>query len=251
VAILDRSGSAPARSFSVTLGTPHNAKIADGTGIVTIGASGAAHVTAPKISSAPSTEVSTVDGYVDLPVTLGAPGINPVSVNYTTNDGTTFSRDGCNGTTYGYYGQSGTLTFQPGVTTETIRIPLLNCEQTIKGTFYLNLSGNSSDSTIVRPQTLITELPKATDPGAPTAVTAVAGNGSAMVSFDAPASDGGSAINSYTVTSSPGGITASGISSPITVSGLTNGVAYTFTVTATNAHGTGPASLSSNSVTPS
>jgi photosystem II stability/assembly factor-like uncharacterized protein len=89
-----------------------------------------------------------------------------------------------------------------------------------------------------------------TVPGAPTGVTAVAGNAQAILSFTAPASDGGSQITSYTVTSNPGGITASGISSPITVTGLTNGTAYTFTVTATNAIGTGPASAASNSVTP-
>lgn len=52
-----------------------------------------------------------------------------------------------------------------------------------------------------------------------------------------PADDGGSAIASYTVTSSPGGITASGSSCPILVEGLTDGTAYTFTVTATNADG--------------
>ena len=251
VPILDRSGSAKARSFSVTLGTPVHAKIADGTGVITIGASGGSHVTAPKISASPDTMVSKGDGYVDLPVTLSAPGVNPVTVNYTTANGTTYSNNGCDGTSYSYFGQSGTLTFQPGVTTETIRIPLLNCAQTMKGTFYLNLSGNSSDSTIARDQTTITVLPKVTNPGAPTKVTAVAGNGTATVSFAAPASDGGNAINSYTVTASPGGATAAGISSPITVGGLTNGTAYTFTVTATNTHGTGPASLPSNPVTPS
>lgn len=90
----------------------------------------------------------------------------------------------------------------------------------------------------------------ATVPGAPTIGTATAGNASAQVAFTAPASNGGSAITGYTATSSPGGITGTGTTSPITVSGLTNGTAYTFTVTATNAEGTGAVSAASNSVTP-
>lgn len=89
-------------------------------------------------------------------------------------------------------------------------------------------------------------------PGAPTIGTATAGNATASVTFTAPAYTGYPAgITGYTVTSSPGGVTATGSSSPITVSGLTNGTAYTFTVRATNATGTGPASAASNSVTPS
>ena len=88
-------------------------------------------------------------------------------------------------------------------------------------------------------------------PGAPTAVSAVAGNAQAVVSFTAPANNGGSDITSYTVTSSPGNITASGAASPITVTGLTNGTAYTFTVRATNSVGLGTASSPSNSITPS
>jgi hypothetical protein len=95
---------------------------------------------------------------------------------------------------------------------------------------------------------LIYGIPQASVPGAPTDVTAVAGNGQAMVSFTAPASNG-SPITRYTVTSNPGGITATGTASPIIVTGLSNGTAYTFTVTATNAVGTGPASAPSNSVT--
>jgi len=88
-------------------------------------------------------------------------------------------------------------------------------------------------------------------PGAPTIGTATAGTSSASVTFTAPTDPGVPAtITSYTVTSSPGGFTGTGSTSPITVSGLTNGTAYTFTVTATNATGTGPASAASNSVTP-
>ncbi|WP_137152055.1 putative Ig domain-containing protein [Devosia sp. FKR38] len=87
-------------------------------------------------------------------------------------------------------------------------------------------------------------------PGAPVIGTATAGDAEATVTFTAPASNGGAAITSYTVTASPGGATKSGSASPITVTGLTNGTAYTFTVTATNSVGSGSASQASNSVTP-
>lgn len=95
-----------------------------------------------------------------------------------------------------------------------------------------------------------TEAVDATAPGAPIGVTAVAGNGSANISFTAPSSNGGATITAYTVSSDPGGLTATGATSPIAVIGLANGIAYTFTVRATNSAGTGVVSLASNSVTP-
>jgi hypothetical protein len=72
-------------------------------------------------------------------------------------------------------------------------------------------------------------------------------NGAAVVTFTP--SPIGFEATSYTVTSSPGGFTASGTSSPLTVTGLQSNTAYTFTATATNFVGTGPASAESNSIT--
>ena len=72
---------------------------------------------------------------------------------------------------------------------------------------------------------------------------------SAMVDFTPPKSD--LTITSYTVLSAPSGIMASGTTSPITITGLSNGTAYTFTVSATSNAGTGKASSASTSVTPS
>jgi hypothetical protein len=90
-------------------------------------------------------------------------------------------------------------------------------------------------------------------PGAPTIGTATATSGTAAsVAFTAPSSAGFPAtITGYIVTSSPGGLTGTGASSPISVTGLTTGTTYTFTVRAINATGTGPSSAASNSVTPS
>ena len=91
-------------------------------------------------------------------------------------------------------------------------------------------------------------------PGVPTGISANGSNGSAIVSFTAPGDNGGSAITGYTVTATPVGggtpIAASGTSSPITVTGLTNGTGYTFTLQATNAAGTSTSSSASAAVTP-
>ena len=87
-------------------------------------------------------------------------------------------------------------------------------------------------------------------PGAPTGVSATAGSTQADVSFTAPTFAGiPGTITQFKVTSSSGQ-TATGSSSPITVTGLTNGNAVTFTAQAQNAIGLGKASDASSSVTP-
>jgi aqualysin 1 len=91
----------------------------------------------------------------------------------------------------------------------------------------------------------------ATVPSAPSNVTAAAGNARATTSWVAPF-NGGKAITGYTVTRYPGRVTK--VVPPsvraVAFTGLTNGAPYTFTVTATNQLGTGPASARSAAATP-
>ena len=92
-------------------------------------------------------------------------------------------------------------------------------------------------------------------PGAPTLVEAIPGDGQAQVRWTQPASNGGSAVSGYTVTSTPAGASCPVTINPsesvqsCTATGLSNGVSYTFSVVATNAVGDGPAAAS-NAVTP-
>lgn len=78
-------------------------------------------------------------------------------------------------------------------------------------------------------------------------------DGQVSVAFSAPVNNGGSTITSYTATSSPGDFTGTvnqAGSGTIAVTGLTNGTAYTFTVSATNSVGTSLPSAASNAVSP-
>lgn len=88
-------------------------------------------------------------------------------------------------------------------------------------------------------------------PGAPTSVVGTPGNATASIAFTGPADNGGASITGYIATLSPGGATFSAASSPIAATGLTNGVAYTATVVATNSVGDSVASSASAAFTPS
>ena len=100
-------------------------------------------------------------------------------------------------------------------------------------------------SAVVTPQAL-------TVPGAPTGLVASAGNASAQLAWTAPANNGGSAIVSYTITSSPGALslTVPATQTGAVFTGLTNGTTYSFTVHATNSTGNSSESAPSNTVSP-
>ena len=139
-----------------------------------------------------------------------------------------------------------TVTSSPAVTAPVgcTNINALTCTFSglTNGTAYtftviaINAAGNSlvsSPSSAVTPRTV---------PGAPTAVATTAGNTEVILTWSAPTSDGGSAITGYSVTSSPSVTAPAGCTNinalTCTYTGLTNGTAYTFIVTAINGAGT-------------
>ncbi len=113
-------------------------------------------------------------------------------------------------------------------------------------TFTVTATNGNGTGAASDPSNAVTPI---TVPDAPTDVVAEAGNASATVTWTA-AGDEGSPITGYTVTSSAYQ-TCTTSTTTCVFTGLVNGEAYSFTVTATNAQGTGPASAESNTVTPS
>ena len=96
-------------------------------------------------------------------------------------------------------------------------------------------------------------LPDTSVPEAPANAAAAGGDRSATVTWDASGDEGGGPISSYTATAAPGGRSCNAVlpgALRCTVTGLSNGTAYTFTVVARNAHGVSQPSPASPPVTP-
>ena len=163
------------------------------------------------------------------PSSGGGSGILDYVIEYSSNSGATWATfaDGTSTST------SATVTGLTNGTSYVFRVTATNT---------VGSGQQSSVSSVAIP---------ATTPGAPTSVLGIGGAGQVTVSWSAPVVSGGATISSYTVTSS-GGQSCSWSSGPLScvVTGLGNGVAYTFTVTASNSAGEGTSSTASSSVTP-
>ncbi len=192
-------------------------------------------------------------------VAIAGPGVGIWS---TINSGTQGPNTTAAGSTYASY--SGTSMATPHVALAAALVMAANpaltpaqVENQLKSTatpFPPDSAANSCPTKcgagVVHAARAVGSLPP-TVPDPPSAVTATAGDAAAQVSWTAPQSDGGSPITGYTATSSPSGhtCTTTGALSCV-VGGLTNDTEYTFTVRATNAAGTGPASAPSDPATP-
>ena len=119
-------------------------------------------------------------------------------------------------------------------TTEVCTVSGFEVTTVAVGTCTLNANQSGNEFYAAATQASRTFIVNKAAPGQPTDVSAVAGNASAQVLWTAPESNGGSAITSYTVTSTPGSKTCTTSTLTCTVTTLTNGVSYTFTVKATN-----------------
>ena len=120
--------------FKVLLSGASNATIADGVAAGMIGRSDTASVSQPQVLFGP-VMVSEGNTFADFTVQLSAPSFNQVRVNFSTSNGTAVGNSDVQG-------RVGTLTFEPGQTTQTLRVLLLN-DTTVEQTeeFWLNLSG--------------------------------------------------------------------------------------------------------------
>jgi hypothetical protein len=206
-----------------TDGAPNETLITNGSGV---------------LSWATPTLTPTAPTNNTLPLVTGTP-----TVGQTLNS-TTGTWSGYPAPAYSYQWIRGVAT-NVGTNSSSYTLVDADYNNTIKCTVTATNGAGSASAT-----SAATAAVAGTVPGAPTIGTATPGNAQVSVAFTAPAVTGGPAITSYTATSN-NGITGTGSSSPIIVSGLTNGTPYTFTVTATNSIGTGPASAASSpAVTP-
>lgn len=250
VAYPDVTGSPNAETLTGTFTVPHVAL--NGLWSVRVSASDAA---GNSVTTTPSGGTFTVqNGAATAPeaptyadVSRGGPGELEVYWPASYNNGSTITAYNLMQSTDGG-GNWTAVTPSAGTSTDVVVPGLDSTKSYVFRVSATNSVGTSGFSPMTDP---LSPIPaSATTPSAPADVTATAGNGSATVSWGAPASNGGTPVTGYRVDiSSNGGtswsIAATGLAgSPYTAVGLTNGTSYRFRVSALNAVGYSPAAMS-------
>ena len=203
----------------------------------TSAASSASAAVTPITTADAPTNVTAIAGNASATVSFGAPASNGGSAI------TGYTITASDGTGSGLGGDGNTCT----ATDPTDSCTITGLTNGTSYTFTVtatNAAGTSAPSSPSAPVTPVTTA------GAPTNVSASAGNAVATVSWSAPASNGGSAIVGYIVTAAPGGATCTTTDLSCTITGLNNGTSYTFTVQAINAVGSSASSTASPAATP-
>lgn len=163
----------------------------------------------------------------------------------------------CNGTT-GINQVNGVVDYQTSLSLNGGTATTFSSDKLAPSTSYKLYFAASKDGSTSAVQTVSFTSAAATVPDAPSGTTATAGDASLSVAFSAPPNDGGTTITEYTASCAPANTfvaiawTASqvGTTSPLTVSGLTNGTPYKCAVKAKNGVGYGNYSSLSSSATP-
>ncbi len=182
----------------------------------------------------------------------GGPFIQPITINNSGPGDITIN-------SFSLSGNTGDFAIVPGGTCSTITpatFPTGSCTLMISfspsttglRSATLNISSNATSGTNYT--ILLSGNVLAVAPGAPTITSVTPWEGQATVNFNPPAFDGGSQIQFYTITVTPGPMTFNTSNTSFTVNGLTNGTSYAFWVSATNGVGTGPDSSPTSYATP-
>ena len=202
-------------------------------------------------------EVDENDGTAVVTVTLKPASSEAIAVDYATADGTATSGED-------YRTSSGTLTFAPGTTRQTITVPVLDdardeSDETL--TVTLSLSGNQ-DAEIGTGVALVTIRDDEgarvlTPPSQPLALIGTPGDEEVTLSWSPPEDDGGSLITHYefrlTTDDDPypsawTPVFGGGQARQVRLDGLTNGTTYRFQLRAVNE--TGPGRPAETTATP-